>query len=150
MNSEIIPNNYANSNEMLYGAHYATLVSGGVSYENPIGKFVLSYATPNMNDGSAYSNTLPKNNTKNIVNKENLGMTRITASNYIELTVPKHFFYITDIKIKPNTLGCGMGGIGSCHPEAVITRRTYSKGQRFIVVNAGGNINSPCIVGVEG
>ena len=72
MNSEIIPNNYANSNEMLYGAHYATLVSGGVSYENPVGKFVLSYATPNMNDGSAYSNTLPKNNTKNIVNKENL------------------------------------------------------------------------------
>ena len=106
MNSEIIPKNYATSNEIIYGAHFVTLVSPKVTYENPTGKFALSYATPNMSNGSEYSRTLPKNSTSNVINKDNLGTSKITTSNYITLTVPKHYFYITKIDIQTNITPC--------------------------------------------
>lgn len=147
MNSDIVPQNYANSDEMLYGAHYAVLASDKISYENPKGKFVMQYVTPN-DSTSAYDQTLPKNSTSNVINKDNLGVSRITASNYIELSVPMHFFYITKLDIVTNTFGCGMGGLGGCNPKIIITRKEYYKGQKFVVVNAGGQIDSPCVVGV--
>ena len=40
------PNSYANSPELLYGAHYAIL-QGTVSFDNPKGKFKLDYVNPN-------------------------------------------------------------------------------------------------------
>ena len=40
--------NYANDNSLLYGAHYIILASDVVTYENPIGKFLIPYATPNL------------------------------------------------------------------------------------------------------
>lgn len=148
MNSEIIPKNYSNSSEMLYGAHIVTLVSNKVSYESNVGQFTVPYATTNTSSSSSYSKTLPKNNTSNVINKDNLGTSRVTTSNYITLTVPKHFFYITDIPIRPNTYGCGNGGLGGCSPKNIIIRKEYFKGQKFIVVNAGGNIDEPYIIGV--
>ena len=149
MNSEIIPKNYATSNEIIYGAHFVTLVSPKVTYENPTGKFALSYATPNMSNGSEYSMTLPKNSTSNVINKDNLGTSKITTSNYITLTVPKHYFYITKIDIQTNITPCHHGAVGSCNPKNIIYRKEYTKGQRFLVINAGGNIDSPVSVGVE-
>lgn len=148
MNSEVNTNNYANSSDMLYGAHYATLVSSKVSYENPTGKFSLSYVTPNIGDGE-FSKTLPKKSTGNVINKDNLGTSRITTSNYITLSVPIHYFYITKLEIVTNITHCHHGAVGSCHPVIKITRKEYPKGTRFVVVNAGGDIDSPCIVGVE-
>ena len=62
------PNSYANSPELLYGAHYAIL-QGTVSFDNPKGKFKLDYVNPN-------------------------GESKIKGENTIELTVPKFFFYI--------------------------------------------------------
>lgn len=149
MNSEIISKNYTNSKEMLYGSHYATLVSEKVTYENPVGKFVLTYATPDEPDGMPYDATIPKSNAGNVINRDYLGNTSIKISNYVILTVPKYLFYIVDIPIVTNVVGCGKGGIGSCNPKNIIIRKEYFRGQRFIVMNAGGNVNAACIVGVE-
>lgn len=149
MNSDVvIGNNYATDNDILYGAHYVTLASDVISYENPTGNFVLSHITPNS-PGEAFDKVLPKNNTSNVINKDNLGTSRITTSNCIKLTVPKHYFYITDLRIITNTYGCGLGGLGGCAPEIVITRKEYYKGQKFVVVNVGGNIDEIAIVGVK-
>lgn len=148
MNSENTTSNYASSNDMLYGAHYVTLLSEKVSYENPVGKFSMSYITPNIGSGE-FSKTLPKTSTANVVNKDNLGTSKITTSNYINLSVPMHFFYITKLEIKTNTTPCHHGAVGSCNPKIIITRKEYLKGTRFLVVNAGGHVDSPFIVGVE-
>ena len=98
MNSEIISKNYTNSKEMLYGSHYATLVSEKVTYENPVGKFVLTYATPNEPTGSPYDSTIPSGGGGNVINDDNLGTSSITVSNYVILTVPRYMFYIIFVK----------------------------------------------------
>lgn len=147
MNSNVMAGSYATTNSMMYGAHYITLASDEVSYENPTGKFVMEYATPNLGS-SAFDNKLPKSGTGNVVNDDNLGTTRITMSNYIEVTVPKYFFYITDIPISPNTTGCGKGGLGGCSPQNNIIRQKYYKGQKFVAINAGGSVDTPCIIGL--
>ena len=149
MNSEVISRNYTNSKEVLYGAHYATLVSEKVTYENPVGKFVLTYATPNEPTGSPYDSTIPSGSGGNVINDDNLGTSSITVSNYVILTVPRYMFYIIDIPIVTNVVGCGKGGIGSCSPKNIIIRKEYFKGQKFVVANAAGNVSAPCIVGVE-
>lgn len=152
MNSEIIAQNYANSPEMKYGGHYVTLASDKISYENPTGKFVMTYATPNAST-EAFDKTLPKNNTSNVINKDNLGVNQITSSNYITLTVPKHYFYITKLEIVTNRKNhmcshCGFDATYTCDPKIIITRKEYYKGQQFVVINAGGHIDTPCIIGV--
>lgn len=149
MNSEIIPKNYATSDDIVFGAHFVTLVSNKVTYENPSGKFAISYATTSMSSGSEYNKTYPKISTGNVINKDNLGTSKITNTNYLTLTVPKHYFYITKIDIETNITPCHHGAVGTCNPKNIIYRKEYYKGQRFLVVNAGGNIDSPCIVGVE-
>lgn len=150
MNSDIVTSNYANANEMLYGAHYVTLVSDKVSYDSPIGNFTMSYVTPNIGD-SKFSKTLPKKSTGNVINNDKLGTSRITTSNYLQLLVPLHFFYITEIKVA--SVLKSTGSIIIVDPRKnmsfLYTRREYYKGTRFIVVNAGGNIDTPHIVGVE-
>lgn len=149
MNSDVVTaNNYATDNDMLYGAHYVTLASDEISYENPTGTFVISHITPNS-PGEAFNKVLPKNNTSNVINNDNLGTSRITTSNCITLTVPTHYFYITDLRIVTNTYGCGNGGLGGCAPVIIITRKKYYKGQRFVVANVGGNIDEMAVVGVK-
>lgn len=178
MDSNQMPKTYGNSNQILYGSHFLTLISKKVSYENPKGKFLVSYITPNMGSDEV-SKTLPKGNTSNIVNKDaNLGTTKITTSNYIELTVPMHFFYITKLDIVTNVKRCSVGltgcsptcevagGMGphshtikpntrrewtatdTCDPKIVITRKEFYKGQKFIALNVGGEIEQPVIIGV--
>lgn len=153
MESSMMPNNYTNNNDVLYGAHYATLVSTSVTYENPIGKFILSYVTPNMDDSSIYERTLPKNSTSNVINKDNLGTTKITTSNYINIEVPRYMFYIENIEIISNTqysgcVHCGFSAMNSCNPQTKITRKSYKKGQKFAIINIGGDIDTPYIIGV--
>ena len=41
-------------------------------------------------------------------------------------------------------------GIGTCSPVVVHVRKEYTKGTKFIVVHAGGNIDIPQIIGVVG
>jgi len=152
MNSENMPQNYANSDELKYGAHYVTLASDKVTYENPTGKFVMVYVTPNSST-EAFEKTLPKTSTSNVINKDNLGVAQITSSNYVTLTVPKHYFYITKLEIvtnrKNHTCGqCGFDATYTCDPKIIITRQEYKKGQKFVVANAGGRLDTPCIVGV--
>lgn len=137
MDSTVSSNNYINSDELNYGAHYVTLASDSVSYESNVGKFVLTYLTPNLSTDS-YDTKLPKNSGKNVINNKNnnLGISNITSSNYVELTVPKHLFYITDI---------------SAHAEGekpTITRQTYAKGQKFIVIHMDKDLTTPYIIGV--
>lgn len=137
MLSTMSSNNYVNSNELNYGAHYVTLASDSVSFDNNVGKFVLTYLTPNLSTDS-YDTKLPKNSGKNVINNKNndLGIANITSSNYVELTVPKHLFYVTGVK-HPD--------IGST-PE--VTRNTYSKGQKFIVIHMDKDLTTPYIIGV--
>lgn len=132
MNSETVTSNYATDNDMIYGAHYVTLVSPKITFESNSGKFSVSYITPNISGSKEYSKTLPKNSTMNVINDDNLDTSKITTSNTLTLDVPKHYFYI--ISINPTT--------------GKIKRKEYLKGQKFVVVNAGGNVDSPCIVGV--
>ena len=149
MNIHDMPKIYANSNEVLYAVHYATLVSDKVTYDNNVGKFVLSYITPNIVSDS-FDQTLPKNSTSNVINSKgnNLGVSRVTTSNNIEIIVPKYLFYITEIKITPNTTRSSEGCLGSCNPKATIVRKEFLKDQKFIIANVGGSVNTPIIIGV--
>ena len=152
MNSEKIPKSYAYSDQVRYGAHLVTLVSDYVSYEHPVGKFVMNYISPSTNDSTSYDRTLPPNNTGNVINSDRLDIQHITTSNYIEIAVPMHYFYITKLEIKQNLskhvcMYCGIV-VDDCHPVIIITRKTYFKGQKFVIVNGGGNVETPYIVGV--
>ena len=152
MNSDLIANNFANSDETKYSSHFITLVSGKVSYENNVGKFVINYANPNA-PGSAFDKTLPRKSIGNIVNKKDgIGVSRITSSNYTTIAVPKHLFYITDIKLINTSPDKIIDEDGkercNCNYELEYKRKEYLRGQRFLVINAGGSVDKPCIVGV--
>jgi hypothetical protein len=142
MDGRIIANNsYANNPNVKFGAHYVELLEP-VSYENNIGKFSMSYINPNTNTASAIDTVLPKNPATNVQNSNanQLGINRITSSNYVQIVVPKYLFYVTGVDIKAH-------GEGE-KPVATVVRKTYNKGQKFVVVNCNGDYNSPVIVGV--
>lgn len=148
MDSSIKPTGYGTSMEVRYGAHYIELVSDKVSFDNPKGKFIMKYLTPNIKS-EIMDTTLPKNSTDNVINSKgnNLGIAGITTSNYIELNVPQHLFYIESIKIEPNpTKGEYMI---SCNPQAKIIRKEFYKGQKFVIMNTGNGVDKPCIIGVS-
>lgn len=138
MESSVSANNYVNSDQLSYGAHYVTLASDSISFENNTGKFILTYITPNLSIDSSYDTKLPKNSGRNVINNKNndLGISNVTSSNYVELTVPKHLFYVTGVK----------------HPDIgtdpVVERVTYNKGQKFLVVHMDNEFTTPYIVGV--
>lgn len=138
MESSVSANNYINSNQLSYGAHYVTLASDSVSFSNNVGKFILTYITPNLSTSSSYDTKLPKNSGRNVINNKNndLGISNITSSNYVELTVPKHLFYVTGVK-HPD--------IGT---EPEVQRVTYTKGQKFLVVHMDNEFTTPYIIGV--
>jgi len=136
MNSEIVVNNFATNDWMKYGTHYAVLTSAKLTYKNRTGTFVLSYATPNADTSKAVNKTYPKKSTKNILNRtDNLGTTKITKSNTVTITVPTEFFGIIDV-------------IEANKQVARIIRKEYKKGQKFLVSNSGGNVETPVIIGV--
>lgn len=153
MDSTVIAQNYSNSNSTKYGVQIIELASETVTYENNIGNFKFPYVTPTMAGNDTFDQTLPKNNTSNIINKSNnLGLVRITTSNYITLTIPRHLFTIKEIitHITPNASFGGEGYYVSCSPVATntIVYNPFVKGNKFLVVNLAGNVNKPYIIGV--
>lgn len=165
MDSSVMANNYSNSTGLAYGIHYITLASDEVTFENNKGKFILTYITPNLDNSESYDTTLPKNSVSNVINNKanNLGVDSITTSNYVEITIPKHLFYITKIDTvtttTTNTTTSVSHSEGSS-PRAsskstsvskstnVITRITYKKGQQFLALNKDKNYSTPIIIGV--
>lgn len=173
MDSTVMTNNYANSTGLAYGAHYVTLASDKVTYDANVGKFILTYITPNLESEASYDQTRAKNSTSNVINSKgnNIGVSSITSSNYVELTVPKYLFYIKEIKTTTlTTTGTNTSTKTSVsHPEGSsprasssstsvstsvsvstneIIRQEYLKGQRFLVVSRDKNYSSPIIIGV--
>lgn len=151
MDSSVMRNNYATSGAIQLGLQVVTLLSEKVTFDQNVGQFAFPFVTPNANMSEAYDRTMPKTGTGNIINRDNLGVTNITNSNYIELTVPKHLFYIMEIQtmIKPNAT-MDEGHYASCSPVAThkIIYNEFLKGQQFLITSLGGNINKPYIIGV--
>jgi len=148
MDSSVATRNYANSVSTTLGNHYAVLLDEKVTYDNNIAKFAISYVTPNMNTDEAFERTLPKASTSNILNKDHLGTSRITTSNYIEIEVPKYLFYIEYITVECERTYNEYGGMTSCKPTFILHRHEYLKGQNFIVTNIGGKLEAPQILGI--
>lgn len=151
MDSTVMKNNYATSGAVQLGLQIVTLLTEKVTFDNNIGQFAFPSITPNTSMSEAYDRSMPKTGTGNVINKDNLGITNITNSNYIELTVPKHLFYIKEIQttIAPNA-SKDEGYYTSCNPKAthIIVYNEFLKGQQFLVTNLGGNVNKPYILGV--
>ena len=153
MDSTVIAQNYSNSTSTKFGVQIIELASEIVTYENNIGNFKFPYVTPTMAGKDAFDKTLPKYNSSNVINKSNnLGLSRITTSNYLTLTIPRHLFTIKEIitTITPNEVIGGEGYYVACNPKAVntIVYNPFVKGNKFLVVNLAGNINKPYIIGV--
>ena len=85
MDSTVMKNNYATSGATQLGMQIVTLLSEKVTYDNNIGQFAFPSITPNTSMSEAYDRSMPKTGTGNVINKDNLGITNITNSNYIEL-----------------------------------------------------------------
>lgn len=124
------------------------LIDDILSYENNKGKFVIPSLTPTMNNNTISESTLPKQISQNVINRDNLGLSRITVSNYIELEVPRNLFTIKEIKITPNA-SRDEGHYTSCSPKATIIYNEFKKGQKFIAVYMGSNREDPVIIGVD-
>ena len=152
MDSTVMKNNYATSGAVQLGLQIVTLLTEKVTFDNNIGQFAFPSITPNTSMNEAYNRSMPKTGTGNVINKDNLGITNITNSNYIELTVPKHLFYIKEIQttIAPNASLGHESCYVSCSPKAthVIIYNEFLKGQQFLVTNLSGNVNKPYILGV--
>ena len=143
MDSSIMKNNFTNSSSMLYGTHYVELASDKVTYEDNKGKFYMTYINPNVSTGKPTDTTLPKGQSKNVINTDDtnkLGVKRITSSNYVEIIVPKYLFYITDISVSHPS--------EDSTPVVTVKRKEYIKGQRFVVTNTNGDFNDVFIIGV--
>lgn len=117
-----------------------------ITYENNTGKFIIPVITPSMGKDLVDS-PIPKGSTSNIINRDNLGLTKITSSNYFELVVPRHLFTIKEITIDPN-LRYSDGYVTSSEPKATIVYNEFKKGQMFIATYTKANKESPVIIGV--
>lgn len=153
MDSSRMTNTFANNNEVKFGSQILVLQSDKVTYDNNVGKFAFTTITPEASSQNPTDRVRPINNTSKIVNanKNTLGINRITESNYIELSIPKHLFTIKEIKttITPNR-SYSDGYMVSCNPKAEheIIYNDFLKGNKFLCVNLGGNISNPIIIGV--
>ena len=147
MDSSIMKINYINNKSNSLGIHYIELISDKVTYDNNIGKFVMSYLTPNLSKNE-YDTQLPRQSASNVINRDqlSLGVSNITTSNYIELPIPKYLFYITNIAVSVYH----PGGDESSTNQATVTinRMEYVRGQKFLVSNLAGNYDNPVIIGV--
>lgn len=133
------------SGNIAWNGKTVTLMSDKVTIDNPIGKFIIPMLTPILGNDSLIESSVPKKNTQNVINRDNLGLSPITVSNYMELKIPKNLFSIKEIKITPNTITSGDSGIIACNPQAQIIYDEFVKGQEFVI--AGVN-DDPIIIGV--
>jgi hypothetical protein len=144
MDSSVVRPNFSNSVNNRYGVHYIELASeNGVSYESNIGQFFVSYITPSIDTSKVYDTTVPKSNAQNVINVQDpnkLGITQVTSSNYVTITVPKYLFYVTGVTVSHPTEGST--------PVATVIRKIYPKGTKFLAVNANGIFNDLKIIGV--
>lgn len=147
MNSDIVPNSYANSSELRYGLQYVILVSPKVTYENPQAKFTLPYVTPNISLDDEHERVIAKNKKENVLNSsDQLGLSSITESNCIMLTVPRHFFYIETSHVVTNKTPCtcnlahGAGNAADYAADEAILET--SKGIEETVQTSLGNASS--------
>jgi hypothetical protein len=147
MDSTLIKPNYANSQHVTNTSQLAKLIDVEVKRENPVGKFILLSVTPTLKDEDDYNRNIPYNAIKTVSNNKSLGLTQITKSNYIELTIPLYMFTINDIKIINKTTRSD-GYLTSIESKTEIIYDTFKYGQLFIVSNIGGNLDKPQIIGV--
>lgn len=122
------------------------LLMTDVTYENNIGKFIIPTLSPSMGN-DLVDLSIPRGNTSNVINKDNLGLTKITSSNYFELVIPRHLFTIKEIKINPN-LSYSDGYVSNSNPQATIVYDEFKKGQMFIATYTKANKENPVIIGV--
>lgn len=99
----------------------AVLMEGNITKDNPIGKFVIPILTPNFNNDRLMITEKPKLNNSNIINKQTNKVTTVTEQNYVTLEIPQYMF--------TNNI-------------------QYKKGDKFIVVFIGGDVNKIRIIGV--
>jgi len=115
---------------------YATLLSDVVTYENNKAKITVPSLTPSMSTDITVDNKIPNRGGGNVINKDNLGATSITTTNYLEVEIPRYLFTIKEIQIVPNTRHGGEdNAIVYCNPKAVIVYNEFIKGQRFYVTD---------------
>ena len=122
------------------------LKSDKITIDNNVGKFIIPTITP-MNNGDAVDNIIPKIGQSNIVNKDNLGLSKITTSNYIHLTVPKYLFRPIDIQIT-KSVSREDGYYTNCTPQAKLIYNEFVKDQKFIAISMDGSQFSMKIIGV--
>lgn len=141
--------NYSNDSSILYSLQIAQPLNNElITYENNVGKFMLAYITPNIQaGGDEMSTRVPKNGASNVVNKDNLGLTKIVKTNFIELEVPRNLFTVKEVQIK-NHVTRSDGYLTSVTSEAKVIYNTFSSEDKFYVLNLGGNVNNPRIIGI--
>ena len=109
---------------------------------------MLAYITPNIQaGGDEMSTRVPKNGANNVVNKDNLGLTKIVKTNFIELEVPRNLFTVKEVQIK-NHVTRSDGYLTSVTSEAKVIYNTFGSEDKFYVLNLGGNVNNPRIIGI--
>lgn len=136
------------ANEIAQYPQLVVLMSDKVTIDNREGKFYIPIVNIDTNENDApKNNTIPSSSRYNLINKDNLGSSKITTSNYIDLIVPKYLFSIKDIKIETK-VSRSEGFYTSCKPTPKIIYDEYPKGTAFIAVFVSGNRQKPRIIGV--
>lgn len=99
----------------------ATLMDDNINIDNPTGRFIIPILTPNFNNEKLMQTEKIKSDLSNIVNKNsNMVVTSVVEQNFVTLTIPKY----------------------------MLNNIVYNKGDKFIVVFIGGNVNKIRIIGV--
>lgn len=102
-----------------------------ISWENTMGKFFIPVLTPTLSSSGVYETSKPSESTGNILN-QSIGVSGYTESNYIEINIPSHLLPQKEI-----------GEGGEISPEI-----PYKKGDKFIMVFVGGDVNKVRVIGV--
>lgn len=105
-----------------------------ISIDSNMGKFYVPILTPTMAGDRIIESSKPVLSTANILNKDDLGLSSYTESNYVELEVPKYIFPFT--------------ASGGAEVPVTITYHNITKGSKFVIVFVGGDINNIKVIGV--
>lgn len=149
MQSAVAQQRSAGSGLKMDGFDYAILASDKVTFEEPLGKFIIPSITPTMDTTSVVEQKMPKVKMPGMINNDTIGSTGITTTNYLEILVPKHLFIIQEIKIQTSvTRGGEDNCMMSCTPTPIIIRREFTKGQKFIIAHVSTDDDRIYIFGV--
>lgn len=99
----------------------AILMDNFIDNKRRTARFVIPILTPNFNNERLSISEKPRIDTSNIVNQNTNNITSVTEQNFVTLTIPEYMF---------------SNGIH------------YNKGDKFIVVFIGGDVNRIQIIGV--